>query len=434
MARPSAPHSEVTTTTDFEVVTSGASHFFGFHDLIPWDPSGSELLCLRTKVEEDHVPTYDDEAEVCVVDEATRETTAIGTTHAWNWQQAARQRWIPALGDRVVVYNAEASDGFCAHVVDLDTGNRRTLPAPVFDVSGDARYALTVNFHRLHACSPDYGYDHANPPDSLPSHERDGIYRLDLEGGSPELLFSIADLLRRDDIRAQEGEHYFTHILIAPDDTRFCFLHRCISPSGSVTTHLVVMEEDGSDARVIARDKVSHFDWRDSDHIIVWCRQNAAIQKLKSSPLLKFARFLYGLSRKIRSTSVRQSVYGEAFREINVHTQDRSKVGEGVLTEDGHPQVHPQHPQLWVNDTYPNEEHLQTLMLFNQRTNKRRDLLRLPTNPSIQETRWRCDFHPRWDPAGRKVCFDSAHDGRRQLCTKRVGPLVDEMVHGKDNT
>lgn len=417
-----------TTSTDFEVVTSGASHFFGFHDLIPWDPSSKELLCLRTNVREDHVPTHDDEAEVCIVNEATRDVTPIGTTRAWNWQQGARQRWLPALGDRVVIYNAEASDGFCAHLVDLDAEERRTLPAPIFDVSSNGRYALTVNFHRLHVCSPDYGYDHADAPDTLPAYEDDGIYRLDLEDGTPDLLFSIADLLHHDDVKRGEGDHYFTHILIAPDDSRFCFLHRCIHSSGSVTTNLVVMEADGSDVRVVAQDKVSHFDWRDSDRIIVWCRQNAAIKKLKSSPLLKFARFLYGLSRKIRSTSVRQSVYGEAFREINVHTEERSKIGAGVLTEDGHPQVHPDFSQLWINDTYPDDDHIQTLMLFNQRTNERRDLLRLPTNPSIQETRWRCDFHPRWDPSGRKVCFDSAHDGRRQLCVKDVSTLVDELV------
>ena len=410
------------------VLTSGQSHFFGFHDLTPWDASSQELICLRTDTPEDHVPTHKDKADVCIINEASGSVTRVGTTRAWNWQQASRQRWIPALGDRVIIYNDADDDGFCSRLVNLDTDERKTLPAPVFDVSSDGEYALTVNFHRLHTCSPDYGYDHAFPPASLPDYANDGIFRMPLNGDDPKLLFSIADLLRHEKISAGEGDHYFTHILIAPGDQQFCFLHRCIHETGSVTTNLVVINADGSNVRVVAQDKVSHFDWRDERRIIVWCRENAAIKKLKSSPLLKFARFLYGISRKIRSTSVRQSVYGESFREIDVHTGERSKIGNGILTEDGHPQVHPDHSELWVNDTYPNDKHVQTLMLFNQRTNERRDLLRLPTNPAIQETRWRCDFHPRWAPCGLEVSFDSAHDGRRQLCVKDVSDHVDDMV------
>jgi hypothetical protein len=409
-------------------LTSGRSHFFGFHDLTPWDPASRELICLRTDTEEDHVPTYRDEAEVCIIHEATKEVTSIGTTRAWNWQQAARQRWIPALGGRVVIYNAEDDDGFCSHIVDLDSDERHTLPAPVYDVSNDGVYALTVNFHRLHVCSPDYGYDHASQPASLPEYAADGIFRLSLDGSEPELILSIKELLDHKKISGNEGQHYFTHILIAPDDRQFCFLHRCIHPTGSINTNLVVANDDGSNVRVVAQDKVSHFDWRDDENIIVWCRENAAIQKLKSSPLMKFARFLYRLSTKITSTSIRQSVYGEAFRQVNVHSGEKAPVGDDVLEQDGHPQVHPMHPQIWVNDTYPNAEGVQTLMLFNQETNDRRDLLQLPTQPSIQETRWRCDFHPRWAPDGETVCFDSAHHGRRQLCLLDVGSTIQEMV------
>ena len=410
------------------VLTSGPSHFFGFHDLTPWDASSQKLICLRTSTSEDHVPTHNDEADVCIIHEASGSVTRIGTTRAWNWQQAARQRWIPALGDRVVIYNDAAPDGFCSQLVNLDTDERRTLPAPVFDVSRDGTYALTVNFHRLHVCSPDYGYDHTSPPASLPDYAEDGIFRMPLDGGEPELIFSIADLLRHEKINASKGDHYFTHILIAPGDRQFCFLHRCIHETGSVTTNLIVLNADGSNVRVLAQDKVSHFDWRDDNRIVVWCRQNAAIQKLKSSPLMKFARYLYRLSRKISSSSIRQSVYGEAFREINVETGERRVIGNGVLNQDGHPQIHPEHRRLWVNDTYPNEEGIQTLMLFHQGTNERRDLVRLPTQTSIQETRWRCDFHPRWAPDGRTVCVDSAHAGRRQLCILPVGPIVDDMV------
>jgi hypothetical protein len=103
-------------------------------------------------------------------------------------------------------------------------------------------------------------------------------------------------------------------------------------------------------------------------------------------------------------------------------------VGKGTLSEDGHPQVNPRHPGLWINDTYPNAQHVQTLMLYHQPTNRRRDLLRLSTPASIQETCWRCDFHPRWHHGGERVCFDSAHLGRRQLCVFDAREVVRQLT------
>ena len=73
--------------TELKPLTSGPSHFFGFHDLTPWNVATEELVCLRTNTAEDHVPTAADEAEVVVIDEATRRETVVGATRAWNWRR-----------------------------------------------------------------------------------------------------------------------------------------------------------------------------------------------------------------------------------------------------------------------------------------------------------------------------------------------------------
>ena len=173
---------------------------------------------------------------------------------------------------------------------------------------------------------------------------------------------------------------------------------------------------------------MSHFDWHGNDHVIIWCRVNRAVRQLKESTFLAIARPLYRLSRRIRLPAVRQRLYNESFREIDVNTGRTVPVGKGVLTEDGHPQINPVFADIWVNDTYPDAENRMTLMLYNQRTNERRDLLRLLTKPQLKETTWRCDFHPRWHPSGERICFDSAHLGRRQLCVLDVTKEVREML------
>jgi hypothetical protein len=440
-------------------LTSGPSHFFGFHDLTPWNAHTEELVCLRTAAPEDHVPTHADEAEVVVVNEADGRETVVGRTRAWNWQKGARQRWLPALGRRVIAWNAANATGFECRIADLDAGTERALPVALYDICDHAGFGLTLNFSRLVKCQPGYGYDHpsvaasSSGRESAPSgasgmdktiesrltsaathkvdYATDGITRVDLATGATKLILSLAEFLRACGLDAALGEHYFTHLQISPDGKRCVFMHRCFLPSGGLVNHFVVAHTDGSGFRVLLDDKMSHFDWSDNDHVLVWCRKNSAIKRLKESKLLTVARALYRLSRKIRINAVRQGLYNESFREMDVNTGESVAVGKGVLPEDGHPQVNPRHPGLWINDTYPNPDHVQTLMLYHQPTNRRVDLLRLATQPAIQETCWRCDFHPRWHPNGERVCVDSAHLGRRQLCVLDVAAEVKALLnHG----
>jgi len=416
--------------TNLRVVTSGPSHFFGFHDLTPWNAHTDELVCLRTAAAEDHVPTHLDEAEVVVIAEADGSETVVGRTCAWNWQKGARQRWLPALGRRVIAYNAANATGFECRIADLDSGAERILPHALYDICDHAGFGLTLNFHRLVHCQPGYGYEHStlNTQHSTLNYATDGIFRVDLLTGESRLILSLADFLRDRDLDPSLGEHYFTHLQISPDGRRCVFMHRCFLRSGGLVNQFVVANTDGSSFRVLLDDKMSHFDWADRDHVFVWCRKNSAIKKLKESKFLAVARVLYRLSRKIRMNAVRQGLYNESFRLIDVTTGESAAVGKGVLSEDGHPQVNPKHPGLWINDTYPNPQHVQTLMLYHQPTNRRLDLLRFSTQPSIQETCWRCDFHPRWHPGGERVCVDSAHLGRRQLCVLEVTEEVAQLV------
>lgn len=416
--------------TELKPITTGASHFFGFHDLTPWNVATEELVCLRTETAEDHVPTAADEAEVVVIDEATMRETVVGVTRAWNWQKGARQRWLPALGPRVIAYNAENTTGFECRLADLDAGITRVLPLPLYDICDHAGFGLTLNFSKLVHCQPGYGYDHPsiNHQLSTINYSNDGIFRVELATGEARLILSIAGFLKLRGLDAALGEHYFTHIQISSDGKRFVFMHRCFLKSGGLVNHFVVANTDGSGVRVLLDDKMSHFDWRDNDHVLVWCRKNTAIKKLKESKLLVVARVLYRLSKKIRFNAVRQGLYNESFRQIDVNTGDSVAVGKGVLPEDGHPQVNPRNRDLWINDTYPNPDCEMTLMLYHQPSNRRLDLLRLKTLPSLKETCWRCDFHPRWHPGGQKVCVDSAHAGRRQLCVLDVSREAAQLI------
>src|SRR5437763_2385839 len=226
-------------TGSVRVLTSGSSHFFGFHDLTPWNATTDELICLRTETSEDHVARYNEAADVVSINEATGETCAVGFTTAWNWQKGARQRWLPALGRRMIAYNAATATSFECRIRDLNANTERVLPRALYDICDHARFGLSLNFRRLHRRQEGYGYDHAVAKDEI-DYESDGIFHVDLATGEEKLILSIAELIKRNRLDAKSSGHYFTHIQISPNGRRFAFMHRCSLESGGLVNNFVV--------------------------------------------------------------------------------------------------------------------------------------------------------------------------------------------------
>ena len=75
---------------------------------------------------------------------------------------------------------------------------------------------------------------------------------------------------------------------------------------------------------------VSHFDWKDDTTILAWARTKKD---------------------------------GNKFYTVDVLTGETKVVGADVLTQDGHCSYSPD--RKWIlNDTYPDKDRMQTLMLF----------------------------------------------------------------------
>jgi len=135
---------------------------------------------------------------------------------------------------------------------------------------------------------------------------------------------------------------------------------------------------------------VSHFDWRDDHTILAW-------------------------------TTTKER--GDRFYLIDIRTGKRDVVGEGILERDGHCSYSPD--RQWIlNDTYPDPQRLQTLMLFRPSDGRRFDIGKFFLPKELSGAH-RCDLHPRWRPDGRMVCIDSGHETTRQMYTVDVGKLIN---------
>lgn len=388
--------SEDATRFPVRAVTRGpAHHWFGYYEKSPWDASGRWLLAMEVGFA-GRAPRPDDMVRLGRIDmeSGSGRFESFAESAAWSWQLGCELQWMPPAFDRRVVYNVRESGGFASVVHDLETGEKRTLPRPVFCLTPDGRAALSLDFARLAVTRPGYGYagvgyaTEAASAGALAPGD-DGVWRMDMATGACELVVPLAELAAFE--TGEEGEgtpHWVNHIQINTDGTRFGVLHRYGRRSGrGWVTRLFTAGLDGSGLFCLNPNRMtSHYDWRDPEHLLAWAR----------TP----------------DSSMEKPVHGYLlFRD---RTREYEIVGADVFDSDGHCSYSPDRRRV-LTDTYPDKaESKRTLIVYDPAADRRVDVGRFYSPPEFSGDA-RCDLHPRWRRDGRAACFDSAHDGTRQI-------------------
>ncbi|MBM3499390.1 MAG: hypothetical protein FJX74_12050 [Armatimonadetes bacterium] len=366
-------------------------HFFGYYDKFPWDATGRYLPALETTFM-DRPPAPGDMARIGMVDlQDGNRWIPLDETRAWNWQQGTHLQWLGTAPDRLIIYNVWEGDHYGSVIRDVHTGETRRLPRPIYAVNRAGTQAVTLNFSRLHRHRPGYGYN--GVPDaweSDPHPAEDGIYGMDLATGESRLIVSvdqIASYLPQETMR--DTSHWFNHLQFNHDGSRFIFLHRWRVKT-SWLTRLFTAAPDGSKVYCVNPfEMTSHFDWRSSTEILAWARQPGS---------------------------------GDHYYLFTDRSDRVEVVGEEVFPTDGHCSYSPD--GRWIlTDTYPDREHKRTLILYRPEDDRRVDIGRFYSPPELPGE-IRCDLHPRWNRDGTQVCFDSAHEGDRQMYVMDVSSIT----------
>jgi len=367
------------------ITTGPKYHWFGYYDKLQFDLTGRYVLGMEVDFEH-RSPRPDDVIRVGMVDlEARDRWIELGSSRAWNWQQGCMLQWLPEAKDEVI-WNDREGGRFVAHILNVRTGKRRTIPAPIYPLSPAGTWAVAPDFRRLNDCRPGYGYAGLPDPNAnILAPEDAGIWRVDLRTGKQRLLLSFADALKVPNPHGDwtGAKHWFNHLLIAPDGNRFIFLHRWRGKKEgtSFATRMITADRDGRNLYVVdPYGRTSHFIWRDANHILAWAWHPSRGDKF----------YLY----EDRSERVEAS-------------------GSEVMTRNGHCTYLPGNRWI-VNDAYPDKERNQPLYLYEVATGRAIELGRFHS-PAAYTGEWRCDLHPRSSPDGTKICIDSPHEGGRQM-------------------
>ncbi len=373
-------------------------HWGAYYDQIHFDPTNR--IVIGNEVDFEHrSPRPEDRINVGLIDTEDKDRwTQIGTSISWNWQMGCMLQWIPGNGTEVI-WNDRAGDRFISHTYNYKTGERRELPGPVYALAPNGKFTVSPDFARLNDTRPGYGY--CGIPDSnanvlIPKNA--GIWKMDLQTGERHMLFSFADVAAIPEPGGFPAgvKHWFNHLIVSPDSSRFLFLHRWQREAGKSSwfTRLLTANADGSDLHVVNHSPMtSHLVWRDPKHIIAY----AAQPKLGNN------------------------VYLFEDKGNNVEVCGKGKFTSG----DTHISFIPNTNSKWVlNDSYPQgKERIQTVFLLNLETGQRIDLGKYPS-PKEYTGEWRTDLHPRYSRDGKKVLIDTCCFGGRQICLINIEGLI----------
>ena len=352
----------------------GREYFFGYYDKTPLDSQGKRALMLGVSSSTKAADSTE-EADILLVDIGTGEAKKIAVTHSWNVQQGCMLQW---LDDDRVLYNDFRNNAYVSVIMTLSDKKERILDCPVYALSADKTFALTLDFSRLHRLRPGYGY--ANLPEATEGQlcpDAVCIHELDLSSGAITPVMKYTDLAMISPRPEMEGaEHKVNHLMISPDGKRFMVLHRWFQ-KGVKYTRLVTANIDGSEPYVLADDDfVSHCCWKGNDQIISYMNKNPG---------------------------------GKGYYQLTDRTDKCERLWPS-LAMDGHPTCSPD-GQYVVTDTYPDRTRIQTVYVM--KGDKVKTAVKV-FSPFKYGGDVRCDLHPRW-VQGNRICFDGTFEGKRRL-------------------
>lgn len=360
----------------------GAHYFFGYYDMRA--TQGNRHLAHRVGFM-DRIPEKDDVAELGYLEDG--KFHAFATTTAWNFQQGAMLQYHPHLAD--TVYYNKFCDGRERTVThNYATGEKKYTDRATACVSPDGKWGMAVNFARIYAFRPGYGYaESVDPKADVPAPEDDGVFLTDMESGTSRLLVNYPKLAQVCGYRS-DAKILVNHITFNPASDRYVALVRDFpTPDRKwwqwVTT-LIAGDLDGNVWVLPSKVYASHYVWQDARHLVIHC--SAETEDKKS---------MYSVNTEDGSFMEYDMPFFHENKQPDIHCN---------ISPDG---------RYIIGDSYPKEGY-RSIEALNIVTGATRTLLHSRTvEPPVTDVR--CDLHNRFVFGGRFISYDTTENGCRQI-------------------
>jgi len=360
----------------------GAHYFFGYYDMRA--TQGSRHLAHRVQFM-DRLPEKDDVCELGYLENGS--FTPFATTTAWNFQQGAMLQYHP-FEQNTVYYNVFRDGRECTVTHNYATGEKKFTDRATACVSPDGKWGMAVNFARIYAFRPGYGYAASiDPQPEVCAPAGDGIFLVDMETGSSRLLVDYPAMAKLCGY-GKDAKILVNHITFNPASNRYVALVRDFptpdrKPWGWITS-LMIGDLEGNIWLMPNHAYASHYVWQDAEHLIIHSSAESAEKKS-----------MYRINTTDGSFTELDMPYfhigGNGDIHCNILPGGRYVIGDG----------YPREGYRWIEAL--NLETGATRTLLKSRTEK-------PANTDV-----RCDLHNRFVFGGKFISYDTTENGCRQI-------------------
>lgn len=359
----------------------GGECFFGYYDKSPWDITDRYMLCIRVKDALSSVAPKE-KAEILLIDTHDNNSyEVLATTNTWNVQQSCMLQWLGPDYSTCIIFNDFRDGQYCSVILDIKTRKERIINMPIYSVSLDGKFALSLDFSRLHRLRKGYGYSNLleeTKAEKCP--DKPCIWHINLENGKINPLLKYTDFANFEPRPEMENaEHKVNHIMISPSGKRFMVLHRWFNGVRKYT-RLVTVGCNGDNLYNLSDDDMtSHCCWKNDEEILSYLRKKSE---------------------------------GTGYYLLKDNSQYCKKFWNEMFT-DGHPSYSPD-KKLILTDSYPNRQRVAAIYCINPEKREIRTIAKVFA-PFKYDNDVRCDLHPRWNRKGDRICFDSVFEGQRGM-------------------
>ncbi|MFC7523594.1 hypothetical protein ACFQRK_06570 [Parapedobacter sp. GCM10030251] len=371
-----------------------------FFDVCPFSPSQQYLAVNKLPYQGRHA-IHGDTVDICVIDLENETIEKVYSTKGWGYQLGANLNW--GRSDRYL-YTNDIIDGRAVCVrIDTETKAIKAFAGPMYHMAPDESAVIGFPLEMIDgyqdgsATQVGYGVpSFGDRQDIIGAPADQGLWKTDLATNQTRLLLSLKDALGFIDDPFYKGANcYFFHSKYNLQGTRILQVFRGVFP-GSAKYHptLLSFKPDGTDLnKPLSQEQWSHRanhpNWHPDGEQIVMNVTPAWLGEQQ----MRFCSFHYtGSDFKILSTKHAGS---------------------------GHPSVDATSAYL-ISDYYVGEYRKLgykdcPIRLIHLSTGEEVAICEVFTDLDIRESTFRIDPHPVWSRDYKKVCFNGAPGGVRQV-------------------
>lgn len=362
----------IQTSAKFISIKDKKNHvFFGYYDISPFQDNS--IIYLKTNNKK--------KASIMRNNLAGDNEKFIVDTHAWNWQQGCRLRWHPKIKN-MIVFNDYINNSYICRFYNINTRKETIIHSPLYDLSHDGKYGLSIDFERLDFFRPAYGYSNRKYLNNI-NPKTDGIFLVDIETNTTKLIVSYQEIANSLGIDSKNlSNYYINHLSYSPNDDKFLFFWLFYN-NGWHSASLLVYDFKTKHISVLENQlKVSHYTWMDNERILCTA--------MNDNP---------------NDLSPKYNIY-------YCNGQNNDTLFPEVLKKDGHPSF--LNETIIISDTYPNSSRYQDLFALDINTG-RINVIASIYSKITPDLSMRTDLHPRIDKDNSLICIDCNPSKYRQL-------------------